>query len=203
MPKRKYNIPIGSRAKLDMIGKRFGHLVCLRMADRLDHKSRLLWWFLCDCGTECEKSGISVRYGDTVSCGCFHRQQINSLGKVTHGRSKTSLYKAWNSMNQRCHNPNVDEYKYYGARGISVCDRWRFSFTAFLADMGERPKGLSIDRINNDGNYEPGNCRWATIHQQAMNKRPRQHRCDCGTCRLCRDRIKHQTARDAKVAACA
>lgn len=93
------------------------------------------------------------------------------------GRAGTSTYYIWAAMIQRCTNPKNRDYKNYGARGITVCDRWR-DFTNFLADMGEKPDGLSIDRIDNDGNYEPGNCRWATPAQQASNKRPRSRGAD-------------------------
>jgi hypothetical protein len=91
----------------------------------------------------------------------------------TTGRAGTSTYYIWAAMIQRCTNPRCAAWKDYGGRGISVCARWRESFENFLADMGEKPEGLSIDRTNNDGNYEPGNCRWATASEQARNKRPR------------------------------
>lgn len=91
-------------------------------------------------------------------------------GKPYHGKASSRTYRIWRGMQSRCFNPKVKEYRYYGARGIIVCDRWR-DFRNFLADMGEIPSGLSIDRINNDGNYEPGNCKWSTAKEQANNRR--------------------------------
>lgn len=84
-------------------------------------------------------------------------------------------------MKQRCYNPKQGKYRLYGGRGITVCDRWRYSFESFLADMGERPAGKTLDRIDNDGNYEPGNCRWATPAEQIANRRPQKQR-RCGKC---------------------
>jgi len=92
--------------------------------------------------------------------------------RVKHGRYRAPIFKAWMEMIQRCTNPKRPKYKYYGARGIKVCERW-MTFANFLGDMGERPAGMSLDRINNDWNYEPSNCRWATAKQQANNKRQR------------------------------
>lgn len=101
------------------------------------------------------------KYGDPLA-GIVHE---------TNGRRGTNGYWAWVQMKQRCNNPNNRNYKYYGGRGIKVCDRWAKSFIAFIEDMGERPNGLTLDRINVDGNYEPGNCRWATWSEQQLNKR--------------------------------
>jgi len=88
-----------------------------------------------------------------------------------HGGSSTRTYRIWKKMIERCSSPKHDSYRKYGARGITVCDRWRYDFAAFRADMGEVSSGLSLDRIDNNGNYEPGNCRWATLHQQSRNTR--------------------------------
>lgn len=131
---------------------------------------------LCECGTEKSVRNGKLQNGSTVSCGCLRLQK--SVERIqllkTHGRTKTSEHRAWTQIKSRCSN-NKDEQKYanYGGRGIQVCERWMNSFEAFLEDMGPRPSAKhSIDRFpNNDGNYEPGNCRWATSVEQCNNKR--------------------------------
>lgn len=96
---------------------------------------------------------------------------IRTGRNTTHGMSGTRVYQVWASMIKRCENPAEKNYRHYGGRGIRVCDRWRHSFEAFIADMGERPDGMTLDRVNVDGNYEPGNCRWATYAEQSRNTR--------------------------------
>lgn len=137
-------------------GDRFGMLVVVKTYDPADPSRTVV---RCDCGVE--KSVIAGSVGHAASCGCVIAQ---------HGMSKTRTYAIWNGMLERCTNPNATGYKYYGGRGIKVCERWR-TFENFYADMGERPSPKhSIDRKDNDGNYEPGNVRWATSFQQARNR---------------------------------
>lgn len=162
-------------------GMRFGRFTVLSEDNpRIDtdgYPSRRMIKVQCDCGTERIVYLHKLRSGHTQSCGCYQRQRAVE-GNVTHGHApykysrQTSTYHIWSNMLARCSNPRVPHYRYYGGRGISVCARWA-TFENFLADMGERPPGLSLDRLNNDGNYEPGNCAWRTATEQVRNRRPR------------------------------
>lgn len=147
-------------------GMRFGKLVIKERVPGLKSKSTI-WRCDCDCGGSIVTTWDCIRR-KTRSCGCLYFGRQNNL---THGLTQTNEYRIWAGMQQRCSNPNRPEYPNYGGRGIRVCERWG-DFELFLGDMGPRP-GLeySIDRINNDGNYEPGNCRWATKSEQQSNRR--------------------------------
>lgn len=127
------------------------------------------WKMRCDCGEVVTPVGASVRRGLTKSCGCF-RREFSAKKATTHGQTGSKTYQTWQAMKRRCLNPNVAEFPLYGGRGIQVCERWR-SFDNFLADLGEIPAGLSIDRINPNGNYEPSNCRLVDQTVQQNNRR--------------------------------
>ena len=154
--------------KRELVGHRFGSLMVVEEQGRTRDRF-VLWLCRCDCGIEAVFASNRLSSGDAKSCG-NHRSEA----KLTHGQSRSepgrkasSTYKAWMSMKARCYQVGGARYKDYGGRGIRVCERWRSNFANFFADMGERPLGYTLDRLDPDGNYEPGNCRWATPTQQS------------------------------------
>lgn len=153
----------------DKTGLRFGRLVVVERRDNTQN-NMARWLCRCDCGKQTVVISASLQHGHTQSCGCLNRESLVTVNS-THKRSRTPIYRVWATMLQRCNNPKNANYKYYGGRNIKVCSRWLI-FENFLKDMGERPKGTSIDRINNNGNYEPGNCRWSNASKQMKNRRP-------------------------------
>jgi hypothetical protein len=129
----------------------------------------------CECGTEKRVGVDNLRKGRSRSCGCIRREQVIERN-TSHGQSQTSEYWIWKAMIQRCTNPRDQRWNDYGGRGITVCKRWRDSFEAFYADMGPRPAGLTLERVNNDEGYSPENCKWATYEEQSRNQRPRRQK---------------------------
>jgi hypothetical protein len=149
---------------IDLENQRFGRLTAT------EYQGHRRWLCVCDCGNAKIIEGYSIRNGLTQSCGCLHKER-NSAVHYKHGKCFTRTYKSWATMIQRCTNPNSPRYFDWGGRGITVCDRWR-DFRNFLDDMGECPPKLTIERIDNNGNYEPTNCHWVTQAVNNQNKRP-------------------------------
>ncbi len=159
---------------IDLTGCSFGLLKVIERAGS-DRHGKLVWLCHCACGQERVVVGSDLRAGKTRSCGCYQWQRA-AVANTRHGhtlqRKRTPTYRSWTAMNTRCSNTKSQDWRRYGGRGIEVCPEWRHSFAAFLRDMGPRPsRTYSIDRIDNDGHYEPGNCRWATPFVQARNHR--------------------------------
>lgn len=163
---------------IPMMGKRFGMLLVTERASE-PRRARILWQCLCDCGTASIVDGRNLRNGHTTSCGCRRGNWRVKHGGARRG-ARLPEYKIWASMNQRCHNVNSPSFPAYGARGITVCDRWRNSFAAFLSDVGPKPAGdYSLERLDNSRGYSPENCIWGTRLTQAKNRRARAKRTHC------------------------
>lgn len=161
------------RPIIDLTGKQFNRLLVLHQVKNIYRG--IGWLCKCQCGTTKVVSGTNLSSGNTKSCGCLVKERARIMG-IKHGHSsypRSITYKSWGDMIQRCRNSKQKAFSYYGGRGIKICEGWlgKHGFQDFLTDMGECPPGLTLDRINNDGNYEPGNCRWADRKTQQHNRR--------------------------------
>ena len=149
------------------IGKRYGKWLVIAFVDVYRKLQR--YEVECECGFRKLHIVSELRSGKSTQCSTCHNRE-NAVNNTRHGMHNTLIYKVWRAMIQRCNNPNTTHYHRYGGRGIKVAERW-LKFENFFADMGERPEGMTLDRIDNDGNYEPGNCRWVTHKENCNNKK--------------------------------
>lgn len=159
----------------DLTGQKFGKLLVLERCGS-DKNGNAMWKCRCDCGNITVKAGMYLRNGDTKSCGCLHHEEVSAM-MSTHGKSKTRLYRVWAGIKNRCYNQNADNYRYYGGRGISMCDEWRDDFEAFAHwafengyDEDAPPQACTIDRIDVSTGYCPTNCRWVGHKEQCNNQ---------------------------------
>lgn len=159
----------------DLTGKRFGKLVVIKRSGSDKHKNAT-WLCRCDCGNETIVSGIYLRQGETRSCGCLQRKVVREA-KATHGLSKTRLYRVWAGIKNRCYNPRAENYKYYGAKGVTMCDEWKNDFLSFRDwalnngyDESAKTQVCTIDRIDCGKSYSPNNCRIANHVTQCNNQ---------------------------------
>lgn len=150
----------------DLTGRQFGRLTVMSQAPRQGR--RIMWQCQCSCGRVAIVAGHHLKSGAIQSCNCLNNEL--KTARAIHGKTDTSAHRRWAHMMGRCYNPSDAAFSLYGGRGIAVCDRWH-EFVNFYADMGDPPPGRSIDRIDNHGNYEPRNCRWATPKEQVLNSR--------------------------------
>jgi len=153
---------------LDLSGKKFGKLTVIEKSGK-NNNGCILWKCQCDCGNITILSGSRINLGKVKSCGCFTGESAKKRNS-THGMTKTRTYRIWQCMKSRCYYEKDQAYQHYHGRGITICDRWLNSFENFLEDMGKAPKGLTLDRINNDKGYSKENCRWATYEEQNKNR---------------------------------
>ena len=155
---------------IDLSGRRFGRLNVLRQGPRTRPKVPK-WFCLCDCGNITNVDGKSLRFGLSTSCGCKKKELAQLINK-THGLTDSPEYKTWCGIKRRCLNKNDKAYPRYGGRGIRICEQWKDSFETFYADIGPRPSDAhSIERLNPNGDYEPGNCIWLLLAEQNFNRR--------------------------------
>lgn len=155
---------------VEIIQERHGRLSLISILDDRSADNHKVGRWLCECGTTADVALTRVRNGNTASCGCLARE-VASEAHTKHGMHGTPEYRSWVSMIRRCHSVVDKDFPRYGAKGIVVCEEWRSSFDAFYSHIGPRPNGTTVDRINGNLGYHPGNVRWATPLQQARNRR--------------------------------